>query len=59
MGNNTKYGGFIRVVNDERKGDKGNNKNLISLPSCLAGTIELEIIDPCKSASLRRPCQFG
>ena len=29
-------------------------KKLNSLPSCLSGTIELEIIDTCESASLPR-----
>jgi len=41
------------VVNDEREGDKGNKKKFNSLPSCLAGAIELEKTDACESASLR------
>ena len=34
-------------------------KKFNSLPSCLAGTIELGILDTCKSASLRLPYQSG
>jgi len=52
-------GGNIGVVNDERERDKGNKKKFKRLPSCLAGTIELEIIDTYESACLRRPYQSG